>query len=62
MTWNKNFEDIDDFLEILDEKGRNLVVIIDPHIKSDDSYFIYKGANEKSKLNFIQLIKKFNRF
>ena len=48
MTWNRNFEDIEDFLEVLDEKGRNLVVIIDPHIKSDDSYFIYKGAKEKS--------------
>lgn len=50
MTWNKNFEDIEDFLEVLDEKGRNLVVIIDPHIKQDDSYFVYKGANEKSTL------------
>lgn len=51
MTWNKGFEDIEDFLEILDEKGRNLVVIIDPHIKNDNSYFLFQGANEKS--NFI---------
>lgn len=49
MTWNKGFEDIEDFLEILDEKGRNLVVIIDPHIKNDNYYFLYQGANEKSK-------------
>jgi len=58
MTWNQNFEDIEDFLEVLDEKGRNLVAIIDPHIKSDDSYFVYKGANEKSAFFLIFLISR----
>ena len=49
MTWNKNFEDIEDFVESLEEKGRNLVAIIDPHIKNDNSYFIYREAKSKSK-------------
>ena len=49
MTWNKNFYGIEDFVETLDEKSRNLVVIIDPHIKVDSSYFVYKGAYDKSK-------------
>jgi len=48
MTWNENFDGIEDFIEILDEKNRNLVVIIDPHIKVDSSYFVYKKAIEKS--------------
>lgn len=60
MTWNHNFEEIEDFLEVLDEKGRNLVTIIDPHIKSDDSYFIYKGANEKSILKNYLMKKNLN--
>ncbi len=53
MTWNNNFADIEVFLDILEEKGRNLVVIIDPHIKSDDSYFVYEGAYKKGKLNHL---------
>lgn len=44
MTWNSNFEDIEDFAEQLEEKGRNLVVIIDPHIKVDYRYFLYSQA------------------
>jgi len=50
MTWNKNFEDIEDLMENLEEKGRNLVVIIDPHIKNDKYYFIYEEALRKSKV------------
>ena len=49
MTWNKNFEDIEDFIESLEEKGRNLVAIIDPHIKNDKAYFIYEEALSKGK-------------
>jgi alpha-glucosidase (family GH31 glycosyl hydrolase) len=51
MTWNTNFNKIEDFLEKLEEKSRNLVVIIDPHIKVDKSFFVYKGAYDQS--NFI---------
>lgn len=50
MTFNRDFEDIEDILDVLDEKGRNLVVIIDPHMKVDNSYFLYKGAIDKSNL------------
>jgi alpha-glucosidase (family GH31 glycosyl hydrolase) len=45
MTWDiKNFGIISDFLENLKTKGRSLVVIIDPHIKVDTYYFLYKNA------------------
>jgi alpha-glucosidase (family GH31 glycosyl hydrolase) len=50
MTWNTNFNKIEDFIEKLDEKSRNLVVIIDPHIKVDKSFFVYKGAYDQSNL------------
>ena len=49
MTWNKNFNGIQDFIDNLDEKSRSLVVIIDPHIKVDKSYSVYKGAYDQSK-------------
>lgn len=48
MTWDKKFEGIREFLHILERKGRNLVVIIDPHIKNDDYYELYTKALEKS--------------
>lgn len=30
--------------------GRKLVTIIDPHIKKDDNYYVYKEAVEKGYL------------
>jgi alpha 1,3-glucosidase len=44
MTWDSKFDGVDDYLNMLSTKGRNLVVIIDPHIKIDNSYFIYNDA------------------
>ncbi len=44
MTWDRGFEGIDEFLDVLNNKGRNLVVIVDPHIKVDSTYFIYNDA------------------
>jgi alpha 1,3-glucosidase len=34
-------------LHNLVEDGRNLVTIIDPHVKKDDDYFMYKALLEK---------------
>jgi alpha-glucosidase (family GH31 glycosyl hydrolase) len=50
MTWNSNFNGVDSFLETLDNKGRGLAVIIDPHIKTDGYYFIYNDAKANGKL------------
>ena len=47
LTWNDNFDGVVDFIEQLDDKNRNLVVIIDPHIKVDKNYFLYREALEK---------------
>lgn len=30
----------------LDAHGRKLVTIIDPHIKKDDNYYVFKQAKE----------------
>lgn len=50
MTWNVNFiNEIEDVLDHLEEKGRNLAVIIDPHIKTDTNYFLYSDAVNKGK-------------
>ena len=32
----------------LSSKGRKLVTIVDPHIKRDDNYIIYKEAKDKN--------------
>ena len=34
----------------LEAHGRKLVTIIDPHIKKDDNYYVYKEAKEKGYL------------
>lgn len=44
MIWDYKYNGIEEYLDTLQEKGRNLVVIIDPHIKIDKSYFIYSDA------------------
>lgn len=49
MTWDSKFDGVGDFITKLEEKGRNLVVIIDPHIKNDEGYHIFAKAKEKSK-------------
>jgi alpha 1,3-glucosidase len=50
MTWDyEKFDGVEDFIENLEDKGRNLVTIIDPHIKQDSGYFIYQEAKANSK-------------
>ena len=46
FTWNENFKGIDKWMEIYQKKGREIVVIIDPHIKVDKKYFLYDKANK----------------
>ncbi len=50
MTWDSKFEEVDEFLKELDTKNRNLVVIIDPHIKRDSDYKIYREAVKNGKM------------
>ena len=53
MTWNSKFDEIEQFLKELDKKNRNLVVIIDPHIKRDSDYTIYREAIKHGKSIFL---------
>jgi len=49
FTWDKSiFPDPVGMIKTLNSKGRNLVVIVDPHIKIDQDYYVYKGAYENS--------------
>lgn len=52
MTWDSKFTGINNFLTLLEQKGRNLVVIIDPHIKNDENYPLFAKAREKSTDNY----------
>jgi mannosyl-oligosaccharide alpha-1,3-glucosidase len=48
MTWNSDtFPDPKGLLESLDKKGRKLVTIVDPHIKVDENYQLYKTLAQK---------------
>jgi alpha-glucosidase (family GH31 glycosyl hydrolase) len=49
LTWDRKFDGIEEFLDVIKDKGRNLVVIVDPHIKIDSSYFIYNDAIKNGK-------------
>lgn len=47
FTWNrKTYPDPEALLKYLEKNGRKAVTIIDPHIKVDDSYYVYKQCNE----------------
>jgi hypothetical protein len=50
MTWDDKFKGIDEFNFTLEEKKRNLVVIIDPHIKVERGYDVYSNAVKQGKL------------
>ena len=52
MTWDSKFEGINNFLPVLEKKGRNLVVIIDPHIKNDENFQLFSKAKENSNRKF----------
>ena len=42
FTWNKEtFPEAKKLLEELKKEGRKLITIIDPHIKKDETYFVY---------------------
>ena len=43
FTWDqKQFQNPRLMLEKIVEHGRRLVTIVDPHVKHDEEYFIYK--------------------
>ncbi|CAG8799303.1 16140_t:CDS:2, partial [Racocetra fulgida] len=47
FTWNTyNFPDPEKMQKDLMVKGRKMVTIIDPHVKRDNNYYIYKEAND----------------
>lgn len=50
MTWDTEKFNPQEILEYLKEKNRHLVVIIDPHLKADDEYQIYKEAKNNDFL------------
>ena len=48
FTWDKNlFPDPAAMQANLASHGRKLVTIIDPHIKRDENYYIFKEAQSK---------------
>ena len=48
FTWNKqNFTHPDELTRKLTASGRRIVTIVDPHIKKDLTYSVYKEAKEK---------------
>eukprot|EP00127_Corallochytrium_limacisporum_P000811 Clim_evm97s25 gene=Clim_evmTU97s25 len=48
MTWDQaHFRNAGEMMDKLDEEGRHLVVIVDPHIKKDSQYHVYSGAKEQ---------------
>ena len=48
FTWDENlFPNPTKMLDHLWSQGRNMVTIIDPHIKRDDQYYIHKEATAK---------------
>jgi alpha 1,3-glucosidase len=51
MKWNKrNFPSPLKLSEELRASGRHLVAVVDPHVKVDDEYFLYKGAKDQGLL------------
>ena len=51
FTWDQEtFPEAKKMLETLEKEGRKLVTIIDPHIKKDDDYFVYKDLLAKKLL------------
>lgn len=52
FTWNlENFKNVPEMLVELDIKGRNLIVIADPHISIDESYHVYNRLQDLSNLS-----------
>ncbi|CAB54240.1 Glucosidase II subunit alpha [Caenorhabditis elegans] len=48
FTWDKHkFPTPNDMVDKVAAKGRKMVTIVDPHIKKDDGYYVYKDAKDK---------------
>ncbi|ULT90933.1 hypothetical protein L3Y34_008908 [Caenorhabditis briggsae] len=48
FTWDKHkFPTPNDMVHKVAENGRKMVTIVDPHIKKDDGYYVYKDAKDK---------------
>lgn len=48
MTWdNRFFPNPMQLQEDIASRGRKMVTIVDPHVKRDSNYYIYKEASEK---------------
>ena len=51
FTWDKkHFKTPREMLNKIVKDGRKLVTIIDPHVKFDEEYFVYKEANRRGNL------------
>lgn len=50
FTWDPNkFGHAKEMIDNVASKGRKMVTIIDPHIKKDDGYMVYKDAKDLGK-------------
>ncbi|WFD44250.1 glucan 1,3-alpha-glucosidase [Malassezia psittaci] len=50
-VWDKrSFKNPKQMVDNLDEVGRKLVIIIDPHLKKTESYYLYKEAKDRRLL------------
>ena len=53
LEWDENkFPDPSRLQARLNSRGRQLIVIVDPHLKVDASYAAYREATEKNLLVF----------
>ncbi|KAH7647598.1 alpha glucosidase-like family 31 glycosyl hydrolase [Cryptosporidium bovis] len=51
FTWDNNkFNNVPELLNELDSKGRNLIVIADPHINVNEKYHVYKMLNSNYEI------------
>ena len=51
FVWDKKqFPSPHDMLSLIKKQKRRLVTIVDPHVKVDESYFLYKIAKERGLL------------
>ena len=48
FTWDVHkFPHSEEMVKNISAKGRKMVTIVDPHIKRDDNYFVYKEALDR---------------
>ena len=52
FTWdNRHFKEPAKMIEDLSSRGRKMVTIVDPHIKVDNNYHVYKGPANRYSAN-----------